>query len=433
MIADLKDKAAGLAAGIDRKRIYTGAAALVIAGAAGHFMEDSRGTPRSAVPIQAATMAGPIVPAPAAPGLPPEEPAAPEVVTRAEAPALLAPVEPVAEAVIGAPVALVTSPQDAPMSTMSAPAEIAPAAAAAESVLAEASPEALPVPAFADIPMPSPELAAILAEFEPAPPPEPTLPEPPAADSFMLAALDDPTDPAPAVTDAVAEEPEISCKVELSAEPQPGAMVALSFSAPCNSGEDVDINHDGLLFSERLGPDGSLYLLVPAMTETAVFVVTYGDGAVRTAEAVIEDFSAFERVALIWQGATGFQLHALENGASYGEPGHVWAEEPGTASQAVNGEGGFVSVLGSTADGYAADVYTYPAGLMVDGAGPEISIEAQVMENTCGSPIEGTVLRTSPNGLPMAQPLSIAVPGCDAVGEYLVLKNLPQDLKLARN
>ncbi len=54
------------------------------------------------------------------------------------------------------------------------------------------------------------------------------------------------------------------------------------------------------------------------------------------------------------------------------------------------------------------------------------------MENTCGSEIEGKILRTNPGRAPTMQPLTMIVPGCDAVGEYLVLKNLPQDLKLAR-
>jgi len=70
---------------------------------------------------------------------------------------------------------------------------------------------------------------------------------------------------------------------------------------------------------------------------------------------------------------------------------------------------------------------------MADGAEPDVSIEAQVMENTCGTRIEGQILRSNPFGAPNIEDLAIAVPGCDAVGEYLVLKNLPQDLKLARN
>jgi len=172
---------------------------------------------------------------------------------------------------------------------------------------------------------------------------------------------------------------------------------------------------------------------VPAMAETALFTVRFEDGQERATEIKVPDFAEFERMAIVWKGATGLQLHALENGASYGEPGHVWAQEPGMPEMATQGAGGFVSVLGSTAQGYAADVYTFPAGLMGEGADPEISVEAEVMENTCDTKIEGRILRTNPIGDPNIEELSMMVPGCDAVGEYLVLKNLPQDLKLARN
>jgi hypothetical protein len=288
----------------------------------------------------------------------------------------------------------------------------------------------------------SPALEAIaetgIAALEPAPEPEP---EPEASAPILFAALDDAAEPSaePTVEPTVEPKaapvlmPEASCEISFNAEPRPAAMVALTFEAPCHSGEDVGFEHGDLRFSELLGPDGSLMILVPVMTETAVFTARLDDGQMASVETRVTDFASFERIAVVWKGATGLQLHALENGATYGEPGHVWAEQPGETEMATQGAGGFVSVLGSSADGYAADVYTYPAGLMVGEMGPDISIEAQVMENTCGTRIAGTILRSNAIGAPNVENLSMAVPDCDAVGEYLVLKNLPQELKLARN
>jgi hypothetical protein len=221
--------------------------------------------------------------------------------------------------------------------------------------------------------------------------------------------------------------------VTFSAEAMPGALVALDLSAPCNSGEDVDFEQFGLRFSEQLDPEGRLRMQVPAMADDAIFVASFADGSEATADVQVPDFADYERVALVWKGPTGLQLHALENGAGYDDPGHLWAQAPGKAESATSGEGGFVSVLGSTASGYAADVYTYPESLMSSGSGPAISIEAEVMENTCGNTVKGSFLRALPGSGPSVTDVTMAVPGCDAVGEYLVLKNLPQDLKIARN
>jgi hypothetical protein len=66
-------------------------------------------------------------------------------------------------------------------------------------------------------------------------------------------------------------------------------------------------------------------------------------------------------------------------------------------------------------------------------AAPAISIETQVSEDTCGTKISGHYLRSgAADGLTDVE-VGMAVPDCDAIGEYLVLKNLPQELTIARN
>lgn len=413
MIANLKAKAEGF----DKKRIITAVAVLVIAGAAGHVMQRnanaSEGTRvlAGSVPTNTPTVAAP----PAAPVV-----AAARIPTATEEPELV-----VAEALLG---------------TAAAP-DVAAGIAPAETAAPQTYIEPTPIDGMAEAP------ASVLEGVEPATasleevtrsasepilarskPPEPIGENTAANETFTFAKADEAID--------LVAEPDLAiagCDLTLDAVPQPGAFVALTLSDPCNAGAKVEFDHAGLKFSDQLGPEGDLFLLVPAMAEKAIIVASLEGGQSQSVEVILTDFAKYERVALMWKGATGLQLHVLENGAGYGDPGHVWAEAPATPEAATAGTGGFLSVLGNTAEGYAADVYTYPASLMADGAEPQVSIEAQVMENTCGERIEGSVLRTNAGRAPTAEPLAMAVPGCDAVGEYLVLNNLPQDLKLARN
>lgn len=421
MIANLKAKAEGL----DKKRVYTAALALVVAGAAGHIMQRSAGEPDQSTALVASV-----------PGTAAQTPAAPVVAAAGMA---------VGKAPIGAsPITPEPSPDLAeaiqPQIAHVAVEAIQTAAAQLATIEEAATPAALQEPEIAlgevdlteiaprEMGFDEPEVTRSASEPILAMQPAVGQSEQDDAPEIVLAEASEFTDPA-----AEPAPPLVNCDLVFDAAAQPGAFVALSFSAPCNAGEDVNFTHAGLQFSEQLGPEGDLFLDVPALAENAVFTASMEGGQEASAEVLVPDFSDFERVALMWKGATGFQLHALEGGAGYEDPGHIWAEAPGSQQTLRTGEGGFLSVLGSTATGYAADIYSYPAALMDEGDEPVVSVEAQVMENTCGTEIDGQILRTNAGRTPNVQPLSMIVPGCDTVGEYLVLNNLPQDLKLARN
>lgn len=418
MLADLKTRFEG----IDKKRVYTAVAALVIAGAAGHFMQRTATTPGGGGQVLSASVPG-----------------SPQVTAPADAPRVVAagmidqaPTLPAAIMDLATRHDTIASP-DTPSLLAATGAEAAePRGSDEVAALDEAAPEVTrssiePFLAVMDassglddpLAIPAQELSAA---------PDLTVDATEPAVAFSLAAADDKielsTEPVPSLA---------GCAITLDAVAQAGALAAISLNAPCNAGEEVDFEHEGLQFSEQLGPNGDLFLLVPAMSQEAVFRVRLADGREAAAEVILPDFVDFERIALVWKGATGLQLHVLENGADYGDAGHIWAETPSSPDAAIAGQGGFVSVLGSTSAGYAADIYTYPARLFADGPEPVVSVEAVVMENTCATEIQGSILRTNARRAPTSQPLTMAVPGCDAVGEYLVLNNLPQDLKLARN
>ncbi len=438
MFADLKQKAAGL----DRKRVYTAVAALMIAGAAGHFMQRSTNAAETKAPGAApvAASAAMIAPLPSAPAET-EQAAVADTVAN-PAPDVLEPAPEELEAAAELAPQAAEEPEIAATDVVEPVADVAaasPEPAMPDRVLSEGSvPDmfAAQNASVADVTRSASIPNTIFAATDPA-----SIDRIAAVDMAPEAQVA-PADEAQPVTLAAAEDlgdmaseptpPLPSCDITFEAVADMAAQVAISVNAPCNSGEGATFDHAGMTFSEQLGPDGDLSFLAPAMAEDAIFTLTTADGQVVTAQVQVPDFADYERVALVWKGATGLQLHALEHGASYGEPGHIWADTPATPEAATAGTGGFVSVLGGSAAGYAADVYTFPASLMADGAEPDVSVEAQVMENTCGSEIEGKILRTNPGRAPTMQPLTMIVPGCDAVGEYLVLKNLPQDLKLAR-
>ena len=81
--------------------------------------------------------------------------------------------------------------------------------------------------------------------------------------------------------------------------------------------------------------------------------------------------------------------------------------------------------------GLLAEVYTYPR--FGAGAGGDIvlSVEAEVTMRNCGQEIEAQALETQQDGRIQTKNMALAVPACDAVGNFLVLNNLLQDMKIA--
>ncbi len=224
------------------------------------------------------------------------------------------------------------------------------------------------------------------------------------------------------------------CEVGFTATAAPGAMVELTLEAPCRANQKADIFHAGTRFTVRLDERGLARALVPALEEEAFFSALFADGRAESTDILMLTAGDYRRFALFWKGETGFDLYALENGAEYGAPGMVSAGQPYDARRALAGEGGFFTALGSGGTGaYRALVYSWPVRLGDFGPAPEISIEAEVLESTCGTEITAGFLATGPNTSGEVIPLFMEVPGCDAVGQYLVLKNPPLPVTIAAN
>ena len=227
----------------------------------------------------------------------------------------------------------------------------------------------------------------------------------------------------------------LPCTVSVTASALPGAMVALDVMAPCQPEAEILISHAGLTLHMETDAFGLLTADIPALETPAFFDVTLPDGQIQTALVALPDLSEMSRVALHWDGDGAFALHAMEFGAAFGEPGHVWRDAPGSIPVALTGAGGFLSDLtvASTGAGTQAQIYTLPHGSLRDGDVVRLSVDVEVTEQTCGQTVEAQALRLDGGAITDRTPLSLTLPGCEAVGDYLVLQNLFQDLRLAAN
>ena len=222
------------------------------------------------------------------------------------------------------------------------------------------------------------------------------------------------------------EIPQLGCAVTAIATATTMARAKLSVTAPCYGNQRVTVHQSGLIFTDTTDADGMLNLTIPALSANAIFVVAFDNGKGTVATAHIPDLDAYDRVALQWDGPAGFQIHAREFGAGYGEAGHVWAD-------ALSQGKGMVTKLGepNTLLPKLAEIYTFPTGTSEQVGTITLSIETEVTEANCGRDISALSfeLRT---GLPLrTRDLSLSIPNCSATGDFLVLNNLVEDLKIA--
>lgn len=219
-----------------------------------------------------------------------------------------------------------------------------------------------------------------------------------------------------------------ACDISLLAKPAEAAMVTVALHAPCQPSTRVTLYHQGLIFSDITDADGFFAAEVPALAERAVFVAALADGEGALAETQIPDLAMYERAVLQWQGTRGLGLHALEGNADYGSEGHVWSGAARDASAAADGLG-FLTRLGNaeTDAPFQAEIYSIPR----DASEVWLSIEAEVMDQNCGQPVGAQTLQFNSNGRLEARDLEMTLPGCEAVGDFLVLHNMLEDLTLA--
>ena len=235
------------------------------------------------------------------------------------------------------------------------------------------------------------------------------------------------------IPDVVAVQGGFDCRVDLTAQASIAAMVNIELHAACLPDTRVTLHHNGLMVSELTDAQGELFVTMPALTEKAVFIADLGSGSGATAIADVPSLQFYDRVVVQWQGNAGVNLHALEFGAVFGEEGHIWAEQIGSLEKTVRGEGGFLTQMGDPdlPESLQAQVYTFPSGTASRSGDIRLEIDAEVTKANCGRDINAQSMQIAAAGQPHVQELQLSMPDCDAVGEFLVLKNVLEDLKVA--
>ncbi len=225
-----------------------------------------------------------------------------------------------------------------------------------------------------------------------------------------------------------------TCDATMEAAPTAAAMVELALSS-CLPNTRVTLHHNGLMATYVTGASGDLDVTLPALSQQALFLAAFPDGTGAVASTTVSDIADYDRVAVQWQGDEGFQLHAREFDADYGEEGHVWSGATGSLGHAVSGNSGVLTRLGDfdTAETLRAEVYTFPTNSAARDGEIALSVEAELTEANCGREIEAQSLQLQGGGALSVRDLTLQVPSCDGQGGFLVLKNLLQDLKIARN
>ncbi len=258
----------------------------------------------------------------------------------------------------------------------------------------------------------------------------------PQGDAEVIKASTPPVLETPTVPEAATQaKPEANCEMVAAARPVAAAMVKLTMEAACFPNERVTIHHNGMIFTQTTSDAGKIDLTVPALAENAVYIMAFGNGDGAVAQTFVEELKDFDRVVLQWKGTTGFQIHAREYGANYGDTGHVWEGAPGEMANAVVGQGGYITRMGdaSAPDALMAEIYTFPAAASDREGAVALSVETEVTDINCGLEIEAQTLEILDGGEMQTRNLTLAVPECDAAGSFLVLNNLIQDLKVAGN
>ncbi len=225
--------------------------------------------------------------------------------------------------------------------------------------------------------------------------------------------------------------PAFSCEAEMTASLRDAAIVHLEIEAACRPNARGTLHHNGMMVTVLTDADGRARLDMPALSQSAVFILAFEDGKGALATAQVDDLPLYDRYVVQWRGdAQSLRLHAFEYGADFGQPGHVWSQPGHDEAE------GFVLRLGDDAPGPAlrAEIYTFPTANATRDGTVALRIEAEVTEENCGRDLEAQAVSIGREGAALqVSELLLPMPGCDAVGEFLVLKNLFNDLNIAQN
>ncbi len=310
----------------------------------------------------------------------------------------------------------------APAELPAEPTQIETVSSAKAAPLAEVVPE----PAFegelAAAVLLEPLTEAAPAELPAAPALAATVIVPLAKETVILAAAE----ALPLATPPLVQAQNTACPVNLDLAVVPGAMISVTLIAPCAPNARVVLLHEGLTITGMTTATGALFTALPALNTAARIQAILADGTEIEAALEVPEAADFRRFGVQWQGEDAFQVNAYQNDASFGAVGHIYGVQPGLADDA----GGFLQILGDPAAPMPllAEIYTYPVRQTL----VEIVVEAAVTPQTCGREMLGETIMAEAGQVLLTE-LTVFMPDCSAVGDFLVLNNLALDATLAAN
>jgi hypothetical protein len=220
--------------------------------------------------------------------------------------------------------------------------------------------------------------------------------------------------------------PDTACQQEMDLTAVSDAMIEIALTAPCHTNERLVVRHEGLAVTVKSTASGSAFVQIPALVSTGNVVLRFADGTEIEGKVDVPGMTDLRRFAVEWMADDTFAVHAFENGAGYGEPGHISAADPGRLPLDEKPKGGYLMILGDddVVQPLLAEVYTYPRGVL---SPVEVSVEAEVTKATCGRELLGDAISSS-DGKATLSDLTLAMPDCTALGDILVLKDLVSDM-----
>jgi len=207
------------------------------------------------------------------------------------------------------------------------------------------------------------------------------------------------------------------CEPLMRLDVEPDAMLRLLVSAPCNAGEAIEIAHDGLVYKLGIDNDGGVLSTIPALSTDASVTVSFTNGIALTETINVAEAANYRRVAVVGDTMLDLELHAYESGALFGSDGHLHIGNLGTAGISE----GRMYVLGNTQvlGPMFAQVYSVQASQF----NVDLMVEAVISSDNCGLDRSAVALISDGNSVTQKS-FEIALPNCDAVGEFVIMPGL---------
>ncbi len=265
-------------------------------------------------------------------------------------------------------------------------------------------------------------------------PDSPHLPQPAATSVLAVAEVDDRLrETRPPQMRFVQDMPTDGCTTQLTADRELAAIIALSLSSPCHPYADFVIWHAQMGFSVQTDENGYAAVRAPALTTEAVFIVTLDNLEEARINVDVPDVRRYNRIAVNWRGGDSVHLHALENGATFGDPGHIWSAATQNAERALQGERGFMMRLG-TSDArtpYLTEIYTLPFGFNSLSSDVSLMVGVAITAENCGRELDLTGIQTNAGRTVVTEEIQIGPLPCEQIGQSVMRDGLFDDLVVA--